>query len=67
MKLALIIIAFVGFALAVGFSKTLGFEPGAAAGLLAGGLTSSPTLAAAQEAVRAGQVPVIEGYTPDQA
>jgi len=55
-----------GFTLALGFSKALGLEPGAAAGLLAGGLTSSPTLAAAQEAVRAGQVPAPEGFTPDQ-
>jgi len=61
-----VIVGGTGFALALGFSKVLGFEPGAAAGLLAGGLTSSPTLAAAQEAVRAGQVPVAAGYTPDQ-
>jgi putative transport protein len=61
-----VVIGATGFALAVVFSKGLGFEPGAAAGLLAGGLTSSPTLAAAQEAVRAGQVPAMEGYTPDQ-
>ena len=39
---------------------------GGAAGLLAGGLTSSPTLAAAQEAVRTGQAPVAEGLTADQ-
>jgi putative transport protein len=45
------VIGGTGFALALGLSRVLGFEPGAAAGLLAGGLTSSPTLAAAQEAV----------------
>jgi len=61
-----VVIGGTGFTLAATFSKVLGFEPGAAAGLLAGGLTSSPTLAAAQEAVRAGQVPVAEGYTSDQ-
>ena len=33
-----------------------GLPPGAAAGVLSGGLTSSPTLAAAQEAVRSGLV-----------
>jgi putative transport protein len=33
---------------------------------LAGGLTSSPTLAAAQEAIRAGDIPVMEGFTADQ-
>jgi len=46
------VISGTGFALALGLARELGFEPGAAAGLLAGGLTSSPTLAAAQEAVR---------------
>ena len=59
------VIGGTGFTIAAAASKLLGLEPGAAAGLLAGGLTSSPTLAAAQEAVRAGQVPVMEGYTPD--
>ncbi|UCC31891.1 MAG: hypothetical protein JSU86_06360, partial [Phycisphaerales bacterium] len=53
-----VVIALTGFLLALGFSKLLRFEPGAAAGLLAGGLTSSPTLAAAQEAVRTGDVPL---------
>jgi putative transport protein len=52
--------------LALTLAKFLGLEPGAAAGLLAGGLTSSPTLAAAQEAIRAGDVPVAEGFTADQ-
>ncbi|NOR67614.1 MAG: transporter [Woeseiaceae bacterium] len=61
-----VVIAGTGFALAIGWAKVLGLEPGAAAGLLAGGLTSSPTLAAAQEAVRAGQVPVPAGFTADQ-
>ena len=60
------VIGGIGFALALGFSRVLGLEPGASAGLLAGGLTSSPTLAAAQEAVRSGQVPAPPGYTPDQ-
>lgn len=61
-----VVIGGTGFALALGLSKVLGFEAGAAAGLLAGGLTSSPTLAAAQEAVHSGQVPATPGYTPDQ-
>jgi len=42
------------------------FEFGGAAGLLAGGMTSSPTLAAAQEALRAGQIQVPDGMTVDQ-
>ena len=61
-----VVIALTGFSLALGFSKLLGFAPGAAAGLLAGGLTSSPTLAAAQAAVRSGDVPVPEGFTAEQ-
>jgi len=61
-----VVISGTGFALALTLAKLLGLEPGAAAGLLSGGLTSSPTLAAAQEAVRAGDVPVPEGFTADQ-
>jgi putative transport protein len=61
-----VVIAATGFTLALTFSKLLGLEPGAAAGLLAGGLTSSPTLAAAQDAVRTGAVPVPAGVTADQ-
>ena len=61
-----VVIGATGFTLALGWAKILGLEPGAAAGLLAGGLTSSPTLAAAQEAVRAGQVPVPEGFSAEQ-
>jgi putative transport protein len=61
-----VVIALTGFALALGLSKLLRFEPGAAAGLLSGGLTSSPTLAAAQEAVRTGDVPLPEGFTAEQ-
>ncbi len=36
------------------------------AGLLSGGLTSSPTLAAAQDAVQAGSVAITKGWTQDQ-
>jgi putative transport protein len=61
-----VVIALTGFSLALGFAKLLKFEPGAAAGLLSGGLTSSPTLAAAQEAVRTGDVPLPDGVTGEQ-
>jgi putative transport protein len=44
----------------------LSLAPGASAGLLSGGLTSSPTLAAAQEAIRSGQVKPPEGLTADE-
>ena len=60
-----VVIAVTGFTLAWGFANVLGFELGASAGLLAGGLTSSPTLAAAQEAVRAGDVALPEGISAD--
>ncbi len=39
-------------------ARLLQAEPGVSAGLLAGGLTSSPTLAAAQDAVRSGTVAI---------
>lgn len=61
-----VVIGSTGFSLALALSKTIGLAPGASAGLLAGGLTSSPTLAAAQEAVRTGQVSLPEGFTPEQ-
>jgi putative transport protein len=61
-----VVISGTGFTLALTLARFLGLEPGAAAGLLAGGLTSSPTLAAAQEAVRAGDVPVPDGFTAEQ-
>ena len=61
-----VVIGGTGFALALGLSKLLGLELGASAGLLAGGMTSSPTLAAAQEALRAGQITPPEGMSTDQ-
>ena len=58
-----LVIAVTGFSVAVIATKLLSLEPGVSAGLLAGGLTSSPTLAAAQEAVRTGQVTPHEGLS----
>jgi len=60
-----VVIAATGFTLAVIATKLLELAPGTSAGLLAGGLTSSPTLAAAQEALRTGQVAPPEGMTAD--
>lgn len=60
-----VVIGGTGFLLALFLSRALEFEPGAAAGLLAGGMTSSPTLAAAQEALRNGQIPVPDGSTAE--
>jgi putative transport protein len=61
-----IIIGGTGFALALILARIIGLEMGGAAGLLSGGMTSSATLAAAEDAVRAGQVPLPEGITPDR-
>lgn len=59
------VVSVSGFAVALIMSSFLGFEPGASAGILAGGLTSSPTLAAAQEAVRGGIISPPEGFSAD--
>ena len=60
-----VVIAATGFTIAVIATKLLELSPGTSAGLLSGGLTSSPTLAAAQEALRTGQVQPPEGITAD--
>jgi putative transport protein len=60
-----VVIAVTGFTIAVIATQLLALAPGTSAGLLSGGLTSSPTLAAAQEAIRTGQVKPPEGLTAD--
>ena len=60
-----VVIAATGFTIALVASQLLELAPGTSAGLLSGGLTSSPTLAAAQEAIRSGQVKPPEGLTAD--
>ncbi|MBT8123282.1 MAG: hypothetical protein KJO81_00470 [Gammaproteobacteria bacterium] len=60
-----VVIAATGFTIAVIATKILSLEPGTSAGLLSGGLTSSPTLAAAQDAIRTGQIKPPEGLTAD--
>lgn len=60
-----VVIAATGFIIAVIAAKLLELSPGTSAGLLSGGLTSSPTLAAAQEALRTGQVQPPEGITAE--
>ncbi len=59
------VIAVAGSLIAIGAGKLLALTPGTSAGMLAGGLTSSPTLAAAQEAIRAGSVAPPEGVSAD--
>ena len=61
-----VVVSSSGFAVAFTMSSFLGFEPGTSAGILAGGLTSSPTLAAAQEAVRGGIISPPEGSSVEE-
>jgi len=60
-----VVVASSGMLMAVIFANILGLAPGMSAGLLAGGLTSSPTLAAAQDAVRSGGVSLAAGIGVD--
>jgi putative transport protein len=59
-------VAGIGSAAAVVAGKWLALPPGGTAGLLAGALTTTPTLAAAQEAVRGGVASLPAGVTADQ-
>lgn len=65
LSLALVVAA-TGFALAVSLASVLGLAPGMSAGLLGGALTTTPTLAAAQDAVRSGLVEVPAGLSADE-
>jgi putative transport protein len=60
------VVAFTGVLVAVVLAQYFEFAPGTSAGLLAGGLTSSPTLAAAQESVRDGTILAPQGWTADE-
>jgi len=55
----------VGAVIAIFAGKMLGLPMGGMAGLLAGAMTTTPTLAAAQEAVRSGLVALPDGTTVD--
>ena len=61
------IVAGSGVAIAATAARIINLEFGSVAGLLAGGLTSSPTLAAAQEGVRNGNVLLPAGVSAGQA
>ena len=62
-----VIIALSGFGMASFLAIQLELEPGSSAGLLAGGLTSSTTLAAAQEALHGGTITLPDGWSVDTA
>jgi putative transport protein len=55
----------VGVLISIAAGKLLGLPFGGTAGLLAGAMTTTPTLAAAQEAVRSGIVALPDGVTAD--
>ncbi len=61
-----LVVALTGFVLAITLAELLDFEPGLAAGLMGGAMTTTPTLAAAQDAVRSGLVDVPAGFTSEQ-
>lgn len=61
-----LVVAVTGFGLAVGLARILDLEPGLAAGLMGGAMTTTPTLAAAQDAVRSGLVDIPAGFTSEQ-
>jgi putative transport protein len=61
-----LIVSTSGFFLVYGISKTLNYEPGIAAGMMAGSLTSTPTLAAADDAVKSAEYSVPGNYTVEQ-
>lgn len=61
-----LVIAVSGFAVAMLATLFFKLTPGTSAGILAGGLTSSPTLAAAQQAIGDGTVSAPQGWSADQ-
>ena len=60
-----LIVAGVALALALGLSALIGLDLGFGAGMLAGSLTSTPTLAGAQDAITSGLATVPEGLTQE--
>lgn len=62
-----LVTAATAFFLARGLGEVCGFSNSLTAGLMAGALTSTPALAAAQDAVRSGLARLAQGVTPDAA
>ncbi len=61
-----LIIALTAFGTALISALIFKFQPGYAAGVLAGGLTSTPTLAAAQDAIKSGLAVIPDGMSANQ-
>jgi putative transport protein len=62
-----LLVAAVGVTLSMVLSRLVGLDYGMAPGVLAGSLTSTPTLAGAQDAVRSGAAILPEGMSAKQA
>ena len=62
-----VFVAAFSVALALTFSRWLNFDYGMTAGMLAGSLTSTPTLAGAQDAIVSGLVNLPEGMSAETA
>jgi putative transport protein len=61
------VVAATGFALAVWLAHLFDFPVGTSAGLLAGAMTTTPTLAAAQDALQSGAVALPAGMSSEDA
>ncbi|MGR8950336.1 MAG: aspartate:alanine exchanger family transporter [Gammaproteobacteria bacterium] len=59
------VVAMTAFGIVIGLAKVIGYANGFDAGLLAGSLTSTPTLAGAQDAIRGGLAVVPENMDAD--
>ena len=61
-----LVVASTGLILTFGLAQAFGFATGFDAGLMAGALTSTPTLAAAQDATQSGLALIEDGLTKEQ-
>lgn len=61
------VVALTAVLLVITFTKLIGFESGLGAGLLAGALTSTPTLAGAQDAIKSGLATLPDAMSADAA
>jgi putative transport protein len=60
-----LVVAVSGLAVAVATTQFFALEPGSSAGVLAGALTTTPTLAAAEDAIRSGTILPPEGFSKE--
>jgi putative transport protein len=58
-----LVVAVSGFVVAAATAQFFTLEPGSSAGILAGALTTTPTLAAAEDAIRSGTILPPDGFS----